>query len=74
MTVHEFKIKSYGWQELAVLYGADLTPESAGKRLANWVSVNPSLNRELQANGWQKGKRTLTPLQVETIVRFLGEP
>lgn len=72
--MHEFKMKSYGWQELAVLYGADLTPESAGKRLANWVWANPSLSRELQLRGWQKGKRTLTPLQVETIVHFLGEP
>ena len=34
MIVNEFEIRSYGWQELAVLYGPDLMPESAGKRLA----------------------------------------
>ena len=30
MIVNEFEIRSYGWQELAVLYGPDLMPESAG--------------------------------------------
>ena len=37
MIVNEFEIRSYGWQELAVLYGPDLMPESAGKRLSKWV-------------------------------------
>ena len=33
--LNEFEVRSYGWQELAVLYGPDLMPESAGKRLSN---------------------------------------
>ena len=33
MMMDEFEVRSYGWQELAVLYGPDLMPASAGKRL-----------------------------------------
>ena len=74
MMMDEFEVRSYGWQELAVLYGPDLMPASAGKRLSQWVGVNPELKTELQGNGWRKGKKMLTPLQVRTIVQYLGEP
>ena len=74
MIVNEFEIRSYGWQELAVLYGPDLMPASAGKRLSKWVGVNPELKAALQANGSTKGKKKLTPLPVRTIVLFLGAP
>ena len=43
MIVNEFEIRSYGWQELAVLYGPDLMPESAGKRLSKWVGGRPGV-------------------------------
>ena len=33
MMLNEFEVRSYGWQELAVFYGLDLMPASAGKRL-----------------------------------------
>ena len=62
MIVNEFEIRSYGWQE------------SAGKRLSKWVGADPVLETELQGYGWRKGKKTLTPRQVKTIVQFLGEP
>ena len=42
--------------------------------LSKWVGVNPELKAELQGNGWRKGKKMLTPLQVRTIVQYLGEP
>ena len=29
----KFKIRSYGWQELALLYGEGLTPESSTKKI-----------------------------------------
>ena len=74
MITTEFQIRSYGWQELAVLYGAGITPESATKRLSSWVADNASLYRELELHGWKKGKKTLTPIQVSTIIRFLGTP
>ena len=53
----KFKIRSYGWQELALLYGEGLTPESSTKRLSKWVQVNPSLTDELERCGWKKGKK-----------------
>ena len=74
MMMDEFEVRSYGWQELAVLYGPDLMPASAGKRLSKWVGADPVLETELQGYGWRKGKKTLTPRQVKTIVQFLGEP
>ena len=51
-----------------------MMPESAGKRLSKWVGADPVLETELQGYGWRKGKKTLTPRQVKTIVQFLGEP
>ena len=72
--MNEFEVRSYGGEELAVLCGSDLMSVSAGKRLSQWVGVNPELKTELQGNGWRKGKKMLTPLQVRTIVQYLGEP
>lgn len=74
MEINGFQIRSFGWQELGMLYSPDLTKASAGRRLTNWVEHNRSLKQELIQNGWNKGKRLLTPLQVKTIVDFLGEP
>lgn len=72
--MENFKIRAYGWQELAILYAPDLTPESAGKRLSSWIRFNPKLTHELQESGWKKGQRVLTPLQVGIIIQYLGEP
>ena len=36
MMLNEFEVRSYGGQELAVFYGLDLMPASAGKRLSKW--------------------------------------
>lgn len=72
--MEDFKIRTYGWQELAILYAPDLTPESAGKRLSSWIRFNPKLTHELQESGWKKGQRVLTPLQVCIIIQYLGEP
>ena len=72
--MENFKIRTYGWQELAIPYAPDLTPESAGKRLSSWIRFNPKLTHELQESGWKKGQRVLTPLQVRIIIQYLGEP
>ena len=74
MEINEFKVRSYGWQELGVLYGPDLTRESAGRRLTAWVKKNKALLNDLKDNGWTKSTKILTPVQVEVIVRYLGEP
>lgn len=70
----DFKFRTYGWQELAILYAPELTSESAGKRLSKWVAYNPQLTEALQCAGWRKGKKILTPLQVKVLIQYLGEP
>lgn len=70
----KFKIKSYGWQELAVFYAPGITPHSATKRLAFWVFRNPQLYQKMQETGWKKKNKILTPEQVRILVYFLGEP
>lgn len=74
MEINEFKIRSYGWQELGMLYGPNLTKESAGRRLTTWVNKHEELRNTLIDKGWRKGARVLTPVQVGVIVSFLGEP
>ena len=74
MTETKILIKSYGWQELAILYSPELIPRSAVKRLSRWVAFNPKLEQELIETGWYKGKKVLTPGQVAILFRYLGEP
>jgi hypothetical protein len=74
MEINEFKIRSYGWTELALRYNPEVAQRTALQRLKFWVSKNQELTSTLQDQGWRKGDRLLTPLQVETIVRYLGEP
>ena len=50
MVMNEFEIRSYGGQGLAIIYGLDLMPASAGKRLSQWVGVNPELKTEPRGN------------------------
>ena len=51
--MNEFEVRSYGWQELAVLYGRETVVQMGGG--------NPELKTELQGNGWRKGKKMLIP-------------
>jgi hypothetical protein len=74
MEINGFKVKSYGWTELAQCYNPDVMPKTAAKRLTGWVDKNGELNASLQRAGWKKGTKLLTPLQVETIVKYIGEP
>ncbi len=70
----EFRIRAYGFYELAQIYNPDITADAAAKRLRNWIRVNKSLSEDLSTYGYSKGNRLLTPLQVRTIVRYIGEP
>lgn len=74
MIINDFKIRTYGWQELAILYAPELSPGSAARRLSRWVDKNKALTLELTRLGWRKGYRTLTPIQVRAMVEMLGEP
>ncbi len=70
----QFKIKSYGYGELAMLYFPNSTKKSASVQLRRWIKYNSQLNSELISNCFKKGQRLLTPLQVSLIVKYLGNP
>ena len=70
----DFKIKTYGWQELSQLYAPNITPKAACQRFRRWVWGNETLRTKLENLGWTRGRKMLTPIQVQTIVEHLGEP
>ena len=70
----QFKIKSYGYGELALLYFHNSTKKSASTQLGRWIRQNAELKKELTKSGFKSGRRILTPKQVRTIIDFLGEP
>jgi hypothetical protein len=74
MEEKSFKIRSYGFGELAQLYLPDIHPKSASNQLRHWFQLNNNLSEALNMNGYRKGNRILTPNQVKVIVEFLGEP
>ena len=49
-------------------------PKSATNRLRVWIVRNEPLLQSLEASGWRRYSKTLTPLQVRLIVGALGEP
>lgn len=69
-----FKIKEYGRQELASLYCPRLQPASAWKKMKQWIDDYPGLWEELRRQGYDERRRSFSPPQVRTIVRFMGEP
>lgn len=74
MEEDKFKIRSYGWTELALCYNPDLLPNSASRLLHRWVVKNEKLGKALLRAGFCQRQRKLTPRQVGVIVGFLGEP
>jgi hypothetical protein len=70
----QFKIKSYGYGELALLYFPNSTKKSASVQLRRWIIYNENLLNELTIYGFKPGIRLLTPKYVEIIVKYIGEP
>jgi hypothetical protein len=69
-----FKIRAYGYSELAQLYFPNVTKKSASVQLRRWIVKNQSLSIELIKLGFCKGQKLLTPLQVKSVIEHLGEP
>ncbi len=69
-----FKIRSYGFQELATLYLPNIQPKSASIRLRAWIERNTGLKEKLKTLGFQKGIKILTPEMVREITLIIGEP
>lgn len=60
--------------ELALTYNPDMEPRAALRTLNQWVALSPGLTDRLEATGWRKTSRMLSPLQVRLIYDALGQP
>jgi hypothetical protein len=69
-----FKLRSYGYSELAQLYFPHITKKSASVQLRRWLILNKKLNASLEETGFVPGQKLLTPRQVALVLEFLGEP
>jgi len=74
MNEETFKVRAYGYSELAQLYFPNVTKKSASTQLGKWIEINSELKLQLKSYGFKRGKRILTPKQVEIIVINIGEP
>lgn len=70
----KWKNRSFSWLELGLLYSPQLTPAAASRRLKVWVMSNKALLALLNATGWNRKQRVMTPRQVACIVEILGRP
>lgn len=57
----QFKIRSYGYEELALLYFQNSTKKSASVQLRRWLVRNKKLMHELCLSGYITGQRLFTP-------------
>jgi hypothetical protein len=70
----EFRIRSYGYCELALLYFPNSNKRSASTQLGRWVQQNEKLKIQLLGLGYKPRQKILTPSQVKLIVELFGEP
>lgn len=70
----QFKIRSYGYGELALLYFPKSNKRSASTQLGRWLRQNEKLKTRLLELGYKSRKKILTPSQVRLIVELFGEP
>ena len=70
----KFKIKSYGYGELALLYFQNSSKKSASVQFRRWIKLNSTLAKGLYKIGHKPEQRILTPKQVEFIIEVLGAP
>lgn len=74
MKENKFILKSYGLQELAVLYFPNSTPSSASGQLKKWITRSTHLLSRLSKAEYRSGQKILTPKQVSILIDHLGEP
>jgi hypothetical protein len=70
----QFKIRSYAYCELALLYFPNSTKKSASTQLGRWVRQNENLKIRLLELDYKPRKKILTPSEVRMIVEVFGEP
>ena len=64
----QFKIRTYGFKELARCYFPNFTKSLASKLFSNWIYSNTSLLIKFTELGWKKRLRNLTPKQVKALI------
>ena len=69
-----FRIRSYGYGELALLYFPNSTKKSASTQFGRWLRQNEKLKKQLEELGYKLRRKIFTPSQVRLIVDFFGEP
>ena len=69
-----FTYRSYTKTELALLYSPCSTPATVLQCLTRWMKQCRPLMAELASMGYNKFRHTLLRKEVETIVKYLGEP
>ncbi len=67
-------MKAYYFSELAQLYFPNSTIRSAVYQLHQWINLNNELKQELTTLHYVTRQRSLTPLQIQAIFKYIGEP
>jgi hypothetical protein len=70
----KFKIKSYGYGELAQMYFPNISKRSATDQFRKWLVNSTSLMENLKNTGYKPKTRLLKPIQVKLIIESFGEP
>lgn len=74
MEQEPFRVRAYGFRELAQLYLPNIKPHSASLRLKAWIEGSPGLVQKLKELGFKPRIKVLTPEIVRVIVEHLGAP
>ena len=61
-------------QDLASAYFPDNSKQTASKRFAHEIHSNKPLLAALQATGYSRPRKILSPKPLQIISSFLGEP
>lgn len=70
----KFKIKSYGFGELAQMYFPSISKKSAAAQFRKWIRTSKTVLPILENLGYKIGNRLLTPAHVKVLVDEFGEP
>ncbi len=74
MEQEPFRIRAYGFRELAQLYLPNIKPHSASLRLKALINASPGLQEKLGKLGFKPRTKVLTPEMVRIMIEKLGAP
>jgi len=70
----KFRIRSYGFGELAQMYFPSISKKSAAAQFRRWIRSSTTVLPMLENLGYKIGNRLLTPAHVKVLVDEFGEP